>query len=302
METRPFLEKAGLFPVVSRQGDNMTFPRTTVAGVSLPRLLIGSNWIFGWSHTGHAADLFIKDYHSTAEATLSVINAFLEYGIDAWMAPFSSSPDCLDKIRRVQDKLGKKLVLIDTPIVNMDNTEEARKEAMQVFKTSAEIGSTFCLIHHASCEQLVNKNKRTLDRLPDYTSMIRECGLIPGLSAHMPEVIQYADLNGYDVETYIQIFNCLGFMMQVEIESVVRIIHDAKKPVMTIKPMAAGRTTPYVGLTFNWNVLREKDMITVGCINAHEAHEDVEISMAALERRLPDLEGRSSPGKTGIIR
>ena len=283
-------------------GDKMEFPRTTVAGVSLPRLLIGSNWIFGWSHTGHAADVYIREQHSSVDAVLRVLNAFLQYGIDAWMAPFSSHPDCLDKIRRVQERMGKKLILIDTPTLNMDDTEAARKEARSVIKTSAEIGCTFCLIHHASCEQLVNKNKRTMDRLGDYTDMIRESGLIPGLSAHMPEIIQYSDMNGYDVETYIQIFNCLGFLMQVEVESVVRIIHDAKKPVMTIKPLAAGRTTPYVGLTFNWNALRPQDMITVGCISEHEVHEDVEISLAAIERRLPDLEGRSSPGKTSIIK
>ena len=280
----------------------MEFPRTTVAGISLPRLIIGSNWIFGWSHTGHAADVFIKEQHSTVEATLSVLNAFLQYGIDAWMGPFSSHPEALDKIKAVQDKIGKKLILIDTPILNMDDNSAARKEAEAIIKTSAEIGSTFCLIHHASCEQLVNKNKKTMDRLPDYTAMIRSAGIIPGLSAHMPEIIQYSDLNGYDVETYIQIFNCLGFLMQVEVESVIRIIHEAKKPVMTIKPMAAGRTTPYVGLTFNWNVVRSQDMITVGCINEQEVYEDVEISFAALERRLPDLEGRSSPAKQTIIR
>ena len=141
-----------------------------------------------------------------------------------------------------------------------------------------------------------------MDRLPDYTDMIRSAGIIPGLSAHMPEIIQYSDLNNYDVETYIQIFNCLGFLMQVEVESVIRIIHEAKKPVMTIKPMAAGRTTPYIGLTFNWNVLRPQDMVTVGCINEHEVHEDAEISFAALEKRLPDLQGRSSPAKQSIIK
>jgi hypothetical protein len=43
----------------------VSFPRTTVAGVSLPRLLIESNWMFGWSHTGHAADAMIKEAHST---------------------------------------------------------------------------------------------------------------------------------------------------------------------------------------------------------------------------------------------
>jgi len=280
----------------------MAFPRTTVAGVSLPRLLIGSNWIFGWSHTGHAADVYIRERHSTVDATLSVLDAFLQYGIDAWMAPFSSHPDALNKIKAIQDRIGKKLILIDTPVLNMEDNGASRREAEAIIKTSAAIGSTFCLIHHASCEQLVNKNKRTMDRLPDYTKMIRDAGLIPGLSAHMPEVIQYADLNGYDVETYIQLFNCMGFLMQVEIESVIRIIHDAKKPVMTIKPMAAGRVSPYVGLTFNWNVLRPQDMVTVGCISEHEVHEDVEISLAALERRLPNLEGRSSPSKTGLIR
>ena len=89
--------------------------------------------------------------------------------------------------------------------------------------------------------------------------------------------------------------------MQIEVESVIRIIHEAKKPVMTIKPMAAGRTTPYVGLTFNWSVIRSQDMITVGCLNKHEVEEDVEISLAALERRLPDVKGRSSPARDQSI-
>jgi len=280
----------------------MMFPRTTVAGISLPRLLIGSNWIFGWSHRGHASDVFIKEQHSSAESSLSVINAFLEYGIDAWMAPFSSHPDAEKKLKSIRDKAGKKLILIDTPILNMDDNEAARKEVKSVIKKSSEIGCAFCLIHHSSCEQLVDKNKQVLNRLGDYTDMIREEGLIPGLSAHMPEIIQYSDKNNYDVETYIQIFNCMGFLMQVEVESVIRIIHEAKKPVMTIKPMAAGRITPYIGLTFNWNVLRSQDMITAGCISEHEVHENVEISLAALEKRLPNLEGRSSPAKTGIIK
>jgi hypothetical protein len=258
--------------------------------------------MFGWSHKGSAADKYIKEQHSNGEATMQIIDAFLQYGIDAIMGPFSTHSDCIDKVKRAEDKIGKKIIRIDTPVINVDDTEAARKEAEAVIKNSAKIGNTFCLIHHSSCEQLVNKNKQIIDRIGDYTDMIRQAGLIPGLSAHMPEIIQYSDKNNYDVETYIQIFNCLGFLMQVEVESIIKIIHEAKKPVMTIKPMAAGRTTAYVGLTFNWSVLRQQDMITVGCISEHEVHEDVEISLAALERRLPKIEGRSSPGKTSIIR
>ncbi len=169
-------------------------------------------------------------------------------------------------------------------------------------KRSKECGATFCLIHHSSAEQLVNKNKGEITRLPDYLQMIREQELVPGLSAHMPELITYSDANGYDVETYIQIFNCMGFLMQVEVEAVYKIIRAARKPVMTIKPMAAGRTTPFIGLTFNFAALRDCDMVTCGCLTPDEAEEDIEISMAAIERRQPFIQGRNSPVKTDIIR
>ena len=64
---------------------------------------------------------------------------------------------------------------------------------------------------------------------------------------------------------------------------------------MTIKSMAAGRCTPYVGLTFVWNAIRDCDMVTLGAHTVDEINEDVEISFAALEHRFPALSKRSSP-------
>lgn len=271
------------------------FPRTTVAGVSLSRMIIGSNWIAGYSHTGAAADAMIKRYHHSPDTIVPMLTTAIGEGVDTFMAPFSRLPMIVDAVRRAEEETEHKMILIDTPILNVDDTADARREAQEAIAASRAIGATFCLIHHTSAEQLVNKNKRTMDRLDDYTSMIREAGLIPGLSAHMPELILYSDANGYDVETYIQIYNCMGFLMQIEIESVARIIHAAKKPVMTIKPMAAGRTTPFVGLNFSWATLRDCDMVTVGCLNEGELREDIEISRAALEHRMPELARRSSP-------
>jgi hypothetical protein len=118
----------------------------------------------------------------------------------------------------------------------------------------------------------------------------------------MPELVLYSDANGYDVETYIQIYNCMGFLMQVEVEYIHKVIWNAKKPVMTIKSMAAGRATPFVGLTFSWSTLRPCDMVTVGCLTPEEAAEDIEISRAAFERRPPQMAGRNSPKKTTIMK
>lgn len=274
------------------------FPRTTVGGLSLSRMIIGSNWLLGYSHTSLSADEMIKRRYDSAEKFKPVLETYLKYGVDTIMAPFGNSPELVRAVKDTEQKAGHEIIMVDTPIINVDDTPEGRKEAQATIQACADRGSKFCLIHHSSAEQLVNKNLAQITRLDDYTKMIRDAGLIPGLSAHMPELIVYSDQNGYDVETYIQIYNCMGFLMQVEIETVGSIINSAKKPVMTIKSMAAGRCSPYVGLTFSWNAIRPVDMVTVGAFTAEEAEEDIEISMAALEHRFPDLEKRSSPNNS----
>ncbi|MCL1910081.1 MAG: hypothetical protein FWG05_04000, partial [Kiritimatiellaeota bacterium] len=212
------------------------FPRTIVGGVSLPRIIIGTNWMLGYSHTGAAADGMINRHFGENLAPFeAMLEAYMEYGINAVMAPIRANPNLLKAIRNTEQKCGREIIMVDTPIINVNDSAEARREAEANIKESAAIGCKFCFPHHSSAEQLVNKNKEEIPRLSDYLAMIRDAGMIPGLSAHMPELILYSDKNGYDVETYIQIFNCLGFLMQIEIETVSRIIHNAKKPVMTIK-------------------------------------------------------------------
>jgi hypothetical protein len=278
------------------------FPRTEVGGVSLSRMIIGTNWILGYSHTTVAADNFIRQNHDTPEKIANMLEVFLESGVDTIMGPFNGNSMLVNAVRNAEDRTGKGMIIIDTPIINVDNSPEARAEAEKTIAASKKLGSTFCLPHHSSVEELVNKNKKIIDRLPDYLAMIRDHDMVPGLSAHMPELVVYSDLNDYDVETYIQIYNCMGFLMQVEVEYIHKVIWDAKKPVMTIKPMAAGRVSPFVGLTFSWHTIRPCDMVTVGCLTPDEAREDIEISLAALESRRPDLEGRSSPKKTDIMK
>ena len=76
--------------------------------------------------------------------------------------------------------------------------------------------------------------------------------------------------------------------MAVEVDWEMRVIQKARKPVMTIKPMAAGRLIPIVGLGFSWNTIRCQDMITVGTTTPAEARECIEISLDLLSHQMPD--------------
>ena len=76
------------------------FPRTEVAGVSLPRLLIGTNWLLGWSHMSVSQDNMIVDRYNSADSFFPMIEAYLQYGIDAIMGSLSSTPNLLDALRK----------------------------------------------------------------------------------------------------------------------------------------------------------------------------------------------------------
>ena len=273
------------------------FPRTTVGGVSLPRLIIGTNWILGYSHTSLAKDKFVKALQ-TRERIADILVAFLERGVDALMAPLSQHLE--DAIQMAEDHTGRPMIRILTPTFNVLPDGPPEDEPEVVLDRTKAFGATFCLPHQCVTDALLDRMHGVIRDIDRYSHMIRERDMIPGLSTHMPEAVTYADRTGADVETYIQIYNAAGFLMQVEADWVMRIIHDAKKPVLTIKPLAAGSLLPVVGLAFVWNTIRDQDLVVIGTTTPDEAREVIDISLDLLNRRQPEGELQKTRSKTSL--
>ena len=273
------------------------FPRTMVGGVSLPRLLVGTNWFLGYSHTSLAKDKFIKDFQTRARIA-SVLKVFLDYGIDAVMGPVSQHLE--DSVREAEQRSGQRIIRIYTPEFDLSPSAASENSAQAVFDQCAAFRATYCMPHQCVTDALVDRRAGVIRDLDRYTHMIRERGMIPGLSTHMPETITYADATGADVETYIQIYNAAGFLMQIEADWVMRVINQAQKPVMTIKPLAAGKLLPVVGLAFVWSTIREQDMVTVGTTTPDEAHEVIELSLDLLNRRIPENKLQTTRSKKSL--
>ena len=85
-----------------------SFPRTQVEGISLPRMLMGSNWVLGYSHTSTSADDMIRRRYDNSEAVCALAEAYLTYDIDAMMAPFTGQQVLLDGLHKAEDRTGKK--------------------------------------------------------------------------------------------------------------------------------------------------------------------------------------------------
>ena len=264
------------------------FPRTTIGGLSVSRMVMGTNNIMGGSHRTMARDLHIKEINHHAESVAAIVEAYLASGVDTIVGRMVEWDFAIDGIRLAEQRTGKKVNVIELAVFDVSDTAEGRKDAAAMIKLCKDRGIDIVLPLHFIVEKLVDKGREKIHRIEDYLYMIRDNGMIPGLSAHMPEIITYADGNGYDVETYIQIYNGIGFLMQVETDWVMHVIQKAKKPVMTIKPLAAGRLLPVVGLAFVWSTIRDQDMVTVGTTTPDEAREVIDISLSLLERRHPD--------------
>jgi hypothetical protein len=274
------------------------FPRTIVGGVSLPRLLIGSNWFLGYSHTSAAKSKFITEYQTRAKIA-EILAVFLEHDIDATMGPMSDFFE--EAIQEAEQRTGRKIIRIVTPHFNILPGGAPDAEPEVVFDRCKEkYHATFCMPHQCMTDALLDKMYQTVRQMDVYSKMIRERGMVPGLSTHLPETVIICDKTGVDVETYIQLYNSAGFLMQVEADWVMRIISEAKKPVMTIKPLAAGRLLPAVGLAFVWNTIRNQDMVTIGTTTADEAREVIDLSLDFLSRRLPTNELQKTRSKKSL--
>jgi hypothetical protein len=276
------------------------FPRTQIENLSVSRMIIGTNWFLGYSHTSQARDNMIKEL-MTPQRIADCLEVFLKAGVDTIMS-IRPNATLEHAIRLAEDRTGRGIISISTPMFDTGQSPQAMDENRRILDANAAGGIQIVMPHQATTDAMLDRKTRSLPGMEVLCRLIRERGMIPGLSTHMPETPIYVDESGLDVATYIQIYNSAGFLMQIEVDWVHRSIHQAGRPVMTIKPMAAGRVTPLVGLAFAWSTIRPIDMVCVGTFSPDEAREDIDISLSILENRPSSVELQTTRSKRSVTR
>jgi len=253
----------------------MRFPTTFIEDLEISRLIVGTNWFLGFSHYSAAKSRLIKEY-MTLDRIVEVMCVFARQGINAVMS--IQGPTMKEAIRRVKEKTGVEMHWICTP------GGEGLEDLMPGIEESAEMGARVCMPHQHWTDGNMIVNQKRIIGLEKVTERIRELGMIPGLSTHRPETVVVCDSAGYDVATYIQMYNAIGFLCQVETDWIAKVINGTAKPVMCIKPLAGGRILPTTGLSFVYNSIKPIDMVCIGTMSTYEAEDDIRIARELLER------------------
>jgi hypothetical protein len=251
------------------------FPTTKIGGIELSRLLIGSNPFGGFSHFSNARDEWLKKYFSV-ERIVEVLATCSARGLNGFVS--GVVPKFYDALRMHEDQTGRKLHWIITPGGGSMIAETIEEE----IDWCAKHGGEFILPHPCWSDVRLVPSKNEIIGFDDIIKRIRGLGLIPGVSTHRPETVVVCDRRPYDVETYIQILNPIGFLMTLETDWCARVIQQADHPTICIKPLAAGRVLPPTGFKFAYDNCKAVDTVAAGFMSPEEANEDIDICLEIL--------------------
>jgi hypothetical protein len=254
----------------------LALPTTNIGGIEVSRLTLGSNPFFGFSHKTLAQDAWMRRYY-TDERIYEVLLVAAELGVNFFVS--GTNQRFADLRRRLEGETGHHINWACTPAG--DDLKGLKADIDRVRKMGAEM----CLPHTSWVEAHLRIAEREVAGITDIFDYIRQAGMIPGFSTHRPEVLPISAERGYDAETFILPFNVLGFLCPVEVEWQAHLINECPKPIISIKPLAAGRLTPDPGLTFVYERIKPIDTVAIGVLSPEELREDVALAIDVMAQR-----------------
>lgn len=261
IDRRTFIKSASLIPAgfaledissfgEDRQqeeaGKSVAMPMVKLGGKKISRLISGSNPILAGSHLSNLVNRSMKDYF-TEKNTAGYFARCLEQGINLFQGAY---------IRNFEQWEGSKqpgetrhyISLIKQPTDNDPLTIEYAKR-----------NKFLGVAHHGEVTDNLFK-KKELDTIADFLKRIRDSGLQVGISTHMPDVIDYVESRGWDIDFYMacvyerhrsaeDLKKMLGYVplpvrevyLQEDPPRMYQMIRQTKRTCLAFKILAAGR-------------------------------------------------------------
>jgi hypothetical protein len=212
---------------------------------NVTRLILGGNPVYGHSHFNQLYSQHLIDYH-TPERVVELLRACAAAGINTWQNSYSERT--LADIARVRaEGIDFHWLCLGKP--DWDEHPERIEQVAQ----HKPIG----IAPHGALAERLHRQSR-IPVLLDLLKRIRATGVLVGLSAHNPAIIELAEQQGWDVDYYMccmyyltrpreELQKLLGEVPMGEIylpsdrDRMLKVVRTARKPCLVYKVLAAGR-------------------------------------------------------------
>jgi hypothetical protein len=213
---------------------------------SVSRLIIGGNPVYGYSHFNHLFSQHLTAWH-TPQRVLELLRRCEEVGINTWQNSYAERTlKDLDRYREAGGTMH--WLCLGKP--DWDQYPERIDDAAR----RRPIGIA---PHGALGERLHRQNKLSI--LTDLLKRIRDKGVLVGLSAHNPELIELAEERNWNVDYYMcclyyltrprpEFHKLLGkdlplgeIYLPSDPQRMFKVVQGTRKPCLVFKVLGAGR-------------------------------------------------------------
>ena len=238
-------------------------PELTFGPNKISRLLVGSNQQSGASHHSKEMSMHMLEYF-TEDRTVEFIRNCMAQGIDTWQVNYTEKFQAVVNTLREEGEDIKVIPLCAPRVDNLgfdrirpilERMEDSWGKMLEEFKP---LGVAFWGM---LTDILWREGK--IDTARDFLAKIRDAGVQVGISTHIPEVIEYIEEKGWDVDFYMTSLykwmkspdEILAFMPEVPVDGhggwetylpseparMCETIRQTPKQCLAFKLFAAGR-------------------------------------------------------------
>ena len=163
-----------------------SLPKVRFGDVEITRLVMGSNQFYGYSHFNGLLDKLMRDWN-TPERICETLFQCQQNGINAYQ--YAHHETTLKDLELYRSKGGNMHLIATDP--GLTPVEDAVRRS----------GAT-ALYHHGEVTDRLFRAGQ-MDQVQEYTKKLRQTGVRVGIGTHKPEVVEYAEERGWDVDFYL---------------------------------------------------------------------------------------------------
>ena len=218
----------------------------SIGGASVSRFIVGHNPPAGNSHVSDELNAAMREYFTT-ENVLALYRRAEELGVRTFM--IRGDYHMLELVEQYRRGGG-----------GMNFIGQTASEMHDIFaniRVMAAAGAAGIYHHGTQTDKFWREGR--IDDARDYLKCMRDCGVAVGLGTHQPEIVEYAEAAGWDVDYYMCSFYNLSRVPResaavtgktqydtetypdADREAMCRVIRAVDKPVLAFKVLAARR-------------------------------------------------------------
>jgi len=267
--------------------------RVSIGPARVSRFIVGHNPPAGNSHVSDELNAAMREYFTTAN-TVALYRRAEALGVGTFM--IRGDYHMLERVEQYR-RAGGTMSFIG-------QTASEMHDIFRNIRVMAAAGAAGVYHHGTQTDKFWREGR--IDDARDYLKCIRDCGVAVGLGTHQPEIVEYAEEKGWDVDYYMCSFYNLSRVPRESAavtgrtdydretypdsdrDAMCRVIRAVDKPVLAFKVLAARRkcdTPEAVAEAFRYAYahIKPTDAVVVGLFprDHDETAEDLAHAQAA---------------------